>query len=238
MRLTEEEWRNTPYPAELLRHVEERATPRQLRLFACHCCKRLLPLLTRATVRHALETADRFADGRASAEELTAAHAAVRKALAQAPLRTKWEQALMAVLHAASPKLGLYNVMTVGRHSAYALDADWSDPLMAAHEPVHQRPPRLEESRFQCQVLRDVFPFRSESIDRSWLTWEGGEVVRLARGIYDEERFHELYVLGDALEEAGCGSEALLMHARQGGPHFRGCWLVDAVLQAAGLLPA
>ena len=37
-------------------------------------------------------------------------------------------------------------------------------------------------------------------------------------------------ILGDALEEAGCGNEDVLKHCRSDKPHVRGCWVVDFVL--------
>jgi hypothetical protein len=54
--------------------------------------------------------------------------------------------------------------------------------------------------------------------------------AKLARSIYQEERFHDLPVLADALEEAGCTDADILAHCRQPGSHVRGCWVVDAIL--------
>jgi hypothetical protein len=39
--------------------------------------------------------------------------------------------------------------------------------------------------------------------------------------------------LGDALEEAGCSDEEILAHLRGPGPHVRGCWVVDLLLNKA-----
>jgi hypothetical protein len=39
-----------------------------------------------------------------------------------------------------------------------------------------------------------------------------------------------LPVLADALEEAGCDDREFLAHLRGGGPHCRGCFVVDALL--------
>jgi hypothetical protein len=66
--------------------------------------------------------------------------------------------------------------------------------------------------------------------DPAWGLWQGGVVVTLAQAIYEEERFQDLPVLGDALEEFGCADTALLAHCHQGGPHVRGCWALDAAL--------
>ena len=53
---------------------------------------------------------------------------------------------------------------------------------------------------------------------------------RLARLIYDEHAFGDLPVLADALEDAGCRDEVILEHLRDGGPHARGCFALDACL--------
>jgi hypothetical protein len=45
-----------------------------------------------------------------------------------------------------------------------------------------------------------------------------------------EARRHSLPILPDALMDAGCDSEELLNHYRSGGPHVRGCWVVDLIL--------
>lgn len=47
-----------------------------------------------------------------------------------------------------------------------------------------------------------------------WLTWNDATVPRIAQAIYDEQRFEEMPILADALEEAGCDNEAILRHCR------------------------
>ena len=63
--------------------------------------------------------------------------------------------------------------------------------------------------------------------DPAWLT---RDVVALARGIQSEAAFERLPILADALMEAGCDDADILSHCRGGGPHVRGCWVVDLVL--------
>jgi hypothetical protein len=63
-----------------------------------------------------------------------------------------------------------------------------------------------------------------------FLRWDGGTVPRLARRIYDERRWGDMPLLGDALLDAGCDDEALMQHCRSEGPHVRGCWAIDAIL--------
>ena len=71
-------------------------------------------------------------------------------------------------------------------------------------------------------------PFRPAApAEPAWLT---PTVVAVARGVYDNRRFHDLPVLADALQDAGCEDADWLDHCRTPGAHARGCWVVDAVL--------
>jgi hypothetical protein len=38
-------------------------------------------------------------------------------------------------------------------------------------------------------------------------------------------------ILADALMDAGSADEQILAHCRGDGPHVRGCWVVDLVLE-------
>jgi hypothetical protein len=71
-----------------------------------------------------------------------------------------------------------------------------------------------------------------------WLAWKEGLVRGLAEAAYEERCLPEgtldparLVVLADALEEAGCTEAELLGHLRGSGPHVRGCWALDVVLE-------
>jgi hypothetical protein len=89
------------------------------------------------------------------------------------------------------------------------------------------------ESEAQLALLADVAGtiLCPRTVDPFCLTWNQGTVARLARVLYDERRFDEMPVLGDALEEAGCTDTSLLEHCRNGGPHVVGCWALDLVLR-------
>jgi hypothetical protein len=71
---------------------------------------------------------------------------------------------------------------------------------------------------------------RSVTADPAWLTWNHGTVPAIARHVYDDRAFHDLPILADALEDAGCTNTDLLDHCRGPGPHVRGCWAVDLLL--------
>ncbi|OAI38704.1 hypothetical protein AYO40_01740 [Planctomycetaceae bacterium SCGC AG-212-D15] len=70
-------------------------------------------------------------------------------------------------------------------------------------------------------------PFRSTSISPSCLS---PTVAALARTTYDEGLFDRLPILADALEDAGCNEPTILEHCRGSGPHIRGCWVIDLIL--------
>jgi hypothetical protein len=84
-----------------------------------------------------------------------------------------------------------------------------------------------------ASLLRDIVgnPFRPVALNCSWLGWNDGTVPRIAQGIYDERAFERMPILADALEDAGCDNPDILDHCRNAGPHVRGCWVVDAVLE-------
>jgi hypothetical protein len=84
-------------------------------------------------------------------------------------------------------------------------------------------------SREMCHLVRDIFgnPFRPVTLDPSWRT---STVLALARRLYDSRDFSAMPILSDALMDAGCDHPDVLGHCRGGGPHVRGCWVVDLVL--------
>jgi hypothetical protein len=91
----------------------------------------------------------------------------------------------------------------------------------------------------QTRLLREIMghPFRPPAARASpAAAWEGG-LVRLAQAVYAERSLSggtfdraRLAVLADALDEAGADAE-LADHCRGTGPHVRGCWAVDVVLE-------
>jgi hypothetical protein len=91
--------------------------------------------------------------------------------------------------------------------------------------------PYLPHRRFVSPFLvRDVVgnPFRRTTVELAWRT---PTVLSLSRGIYEERAFDRCAILADALEDAGCDNADVLGHLRTGGPHVRGCWAVDLLLE-------
>jgi len=95
---------------------------------------------------------------------------------------------------------------------------------------------RLVEKSVSADLLREVFfdPWAEQppNVDPNWLAWNNQTVPKLARTIYEDRRFDLMPILADALEDAMCNDSALVGHCRQEAQHFRGCWALDAILEA------
>jgi hypothetical protein len=96
--------------------------------------------------------------------------------------------------------------------------------------------PGWKPARIRQAVLLREFsgnPFRPVPFAPAW---RSATVVALAQAAYNERDLSghldctRLAVLADALEEAGCTDQKVLEHLRGPGPHFRGCFALDAVL--------
>jgi hypothetical protein len=212
--MTEAEWLSTQDTSAMERYLSERDPPpnsRKCRLFACACARRAWRFLPEGAWREAIEIGERFADGQAIETELKR----INQSLALA-----W-----------SPKLTfLFPLVAL---PIAALASLTMDQLGLVRRGVQRLWPTRAEADAQRELLRDIFgnPFRPALIDPHWLAWQGGFISQLARMIYEERRWEDLGILGDALEDAGCRDETMLSHCRDhGGPHARGCWLVDALL--------
>jgi hypothetical protein len=111
------------------------------------------------------------------------------------------------------------------------LDPHWEeggDPKYGYVWIADEHNPRADEA--ECLALaRCIFrnKFRPTALDPSWRT---DTAVSLAKRMYDSRDFGVMPILADALQDAGCDSDDILEHCRGPGPHVRGCWVVDAVL--------
>ena len=80
-------------------------------------------------------------------------------------------------------------------------------------------------------IVADVFgPVKVRLPSPAWRT---ATVLDVARRVREERDVLAMFVLGDALEDAGCDDQCLLDHCRSGEPHVRGCWALD-LLEEAG----
>jgi hypothetical protein len=211
---------------------------RKLRLFACACCRAVWPLLPDPRSRKAVEVAERYADGLATARQLHAA--------SQSPYRGVPPRAHCG-MNACRP-----DAADAANHAPWdvATDDGGSIDLGIRHA--------------QAVLLRDVVPGPGGSAGRRAPPWPTRDVLAVARAAYRGRRPDgtlepdALAALSDALEEAGCRDAPLLFHLRglvrdhawahyhpaavadraayvpRRGPHVRGCWALDVVLGLAG----
>jgi hypothetical protein len=227
--MTEAEWRACTDPDEMLDQLGSKAGERKLQLFTVACCRRIWASLgesgARERSRHAVEVAERFAEGQATTEELAAARldaeAAAREAAADFLARhDRGAEGAASAREAAYLAASETISHTVSRAAAAA----------ANHIPFPQ--PYFEERKGQVALVRDIFgnPFRLVSLDSRWLT---PAVVGLARTIYEERAFDRMPALAGTLRDAGCDNEDLLGHCQEPGEHARGCWVLDLLLGKA-----
>jgi hypothetical protein len=267
--MTEEEWLACTDPAAMLKFLHGRVSDRKLRLFACACCRRAWPLTAGATGPQAqavarawgaVEVAEGFADGAATAEALAEACRGADDAAfdldvgpASGASTAAQVYAALAALCASTAAGRPVACRTVGSEGAYADDLSVAaHAAYAAYEAALAFAGRYDfradpaahgrhdaEQAAQAALLREVAgnPFRRVALDPSWLSWQGGTVPRQAQAASDERDLPSghlaparLAVLADALEDAGCDNLDILAHLRGPGPHVRGCWPVDLLL--------
>jgi hypothetical protein len=219
--MTETQWPTCQSPEAMLNALTDEASPRKLRLYAVGCCRRIWHLLHDDRCRHAVEVAQRFVDGRATAFDLEAAGRTV------AGVARVWGDVGSAVARSTFALGGAAWAATRASAWLAAWDAAW-DARVVARDQVRGTDWEKERA-WQAGLLRDLVgdPFRPLSVEPTWLT---PDVLRLARVIYDESRFGEMPYLADALLDAGCDDDALLEHCHGREPHYRGCWVIDLLL--------
>jgi hypothetical protein len=194
-----------------------KTTERKLRLFTCACCRAIWPLLTDERSRRAVETAERFADGIATEEELRQADRLADDAWNEL-WGTRGKAAAQMAWYVSAP-------YSLARNAVWGFDSAIVGPLSAVllrdvfGNPFRPGPPRKKQAARLWNTKLE-----------SWLAWNDSTVGRIAQAVYDERGFDRMPILADALEDAGCSDPDILDHCRQPGEHVRGCWVVDLLL--------
>jgi hypothetical protein len=233
--MTEQDWQRCTAPQKMLEFLQGsgKLSERKARLFGVACSRRIWHLMVDERSRRSIDVAEQFADGAAGKESLAKARddgqsahsealSAVRGGNACFNLSASWIAYRVARTKAA-------------RGAQDAIDfcpfAVSGVPRQAANQT------HLAELRALADMLRDILgplPFRPVALDPAWLT---PSVVKLAQVAFDKRELpsghlaaERLANLANSLEEAGCHDVEILGHLRGPRPHFRGCWVVDAVL--------
>ncbi|MGF1583090.1 MAG: hypothetical protein ACFCD0_27535 [Gemmataceae bacterium] len=235
---------------ELLRQRQiQGIRPRQYRLLACALARWLEPLILGSACRQAIAKAEQFADGECTRKELAQAEAKAwddwrRQPGPADPDEAARATALRAEQEAAWTALravrgGFRNTITQIVEVKYHQIVQSSPPglwpkLLAAIDAIEDQVAsslipyaHLETATIIEEVLGPRIPPSGISTFRKW---NGGTLVRLATTIYQSQNFADLAILADALEEAGCSDEYTLEHCRTRGTHYRGCWVLDWIL--------
>lgn len=206
--MREAEWLTCGVSDRMLRRIRRTASPRKARLFGVACGYRVWDYLSDPRSRAAVEVAERFADGRATADDLRMA----RDARPPGKAAHEWDGGyLFHYLTADDPREAL-KYWRIGLRTGQKAGLKWRPQLVALGH-----------------LVRCVFgnPYRTVAGDPAWRT---STAVALAAHMYESRDFSALPVLADALQDANCDSGELLDHCRSPGPHVRGCWVVDFVL--------
>ena len=247
--MTEDEWLECTDPAPMLDFLRGKATDRKLRLFACACCRRIWHFMTDMRSREAVAGTELFADGQINEDEYIAVMGPARD-VGKFETVGGANQPSASAIHAATAAYFSGRTVDMTRWVAdhvYFLpdDSQQSDTSFdVLHSAKHavwavnagKQDTRCNERAAHSNLLRDIFgnPFRPVVLD---LARRKPTVTALAQAAYDERIQPSgtldparLAVLADSLEEAGCDNADILAHLRGPGPHVRGCWVVDLLL--------
>jgi hypothetical protein len=215
--MSEQQWLACADPGAMLESILPRASSRKLILFATECCRRHWSWLEDQRHREVVEAAERLADGLATDSEFDEAMQPIVDLWAKLPPAEVWHAsqfATAAVRHLGTPGGAFFaaNYLARGLRDLAATRA---------------------EETVQCGMIRDLIgqPFQPICFSSAWLAHDAPRAIQLARSIYDERRFGDVPLLAEVLEESGCNVKVAIEHCKGPDPHFRGCWVVDALLQ-------
>jgi hypothetical protein len=217
--MTEAEWLAATDPGPVLNAIRPSGTERKLRLLLVHSARLLWDRLTLPEFREAIEVAEQYIEGRASAAALKNANSRIYDVAMNrnaSPERVEWWDRLRengdTLFVALGPTFSVQGLERLERTNSWRSIARF----------IPDRLPGL---------FRELFgplPFRPVAFDPAWRT---ADALLLARGVYDDRAFDRLPILADALQDAGCDADDLLNHLRDAtAPHARGCWALDLVL--------
>jgi hypothetical protein len=202
----EEEWLQTTNPRSMAGFVRGKGSDRRRRWLACACAEACLrDFNDNDALMAALRVAQRTADGPSENPDRLEVLERFR-----ASEYFDWRDEYLPIL-ACGTREDVERAPVV-MFEQYAFN-------------IYINPRAIVPSLFRC-----VFgnPFRPVAFDPRWRT---SDVVGLARAIYDDKAFDRMPILADALMDAGCEEEQIIAHCRGDGPHVRGCWVVDLILE-------
>jgi hypothetical protein len=220
--MTKAQWLKCGDPDKLLELLSKPMKERKLRLFATACVRRVWEMLPDKLFRDAVIATEQYAD-----DEITHKRCvALKNRCKQLTSTPHWNR--RAAPETSTAALAATDCLTQEPLAA-AVGGAWYAALAEARTDSAKG--RLWEAvrAEQVNLLREIFgnPFQKPRFNKKWRT---DTVVTLARQMYEARDFSAMPILADALQDADCQNEDILNHCRGGGPHVRGCWVVDLVL--------
>jgi hypothetical protein len=239
--MTEQEWLTSTYVGTMLEVLRGHPSNRKLRLLAVAALRALGDELSvDARTRNAIDVAERFTDGEATAAELTAAEAAARAARIEAEQRasesgsaveaaeetvrllssackaawTALDKAKAASVWCASV-VGLRELKRTGRSVFGAGDANDPIPLQAWRHCRNA----WEAAEAAWRILQQFDSFRESARrarETSETAWQGVEAARVA--------WASLPPGGGVSIKLQAISSQLVLHVRPGEEEARGAW--------------
>jgi len=237
--MTEADWMESSDVVFMLEYLKPDGRERKTWLLKCAYCRDAWHLLSDSDSRHAIEVAERIADGSVTTQELNNALREANRAVGRAsyqgggihdaayPAHTAAHAAYCTASNSELFAVGIARAVCIalasaagvtGRHQRYSRESKGNYDAAQIHA-------RAELAKLTRCVVGN--PLRPVTLDPFWLT---STVTALATGIYEQRAFDRLPILADALQEAGCENEDVLSHCRGEGPHARGCWVIDLIL--------
>jgi biotin carboxyl carrier protein len=236
----------------MLQYVQGRIAGRQFQLFTSACLRRIWGQLLHEQARKGINALERFADGEGNLDDFNEAIVEIKSPLIgtiyRAPrpdacpyvsvgsvVRTNSVVALIEALKLFNEIIAECSGMVVEVCLNNADIVEYNATLFRLIPTLPIEHPDGERQS-QAALLRDIVgnPFHTLVFNPAWRTPEVMSIARsgylerlLPAGLLDIVR---LAVLADALEDAGCNDLVLLDHLRGPGPHVRGCWAVDLLL--------
>ncbi len=219
------------------------ASPARFTRFIVACAARMRHVPVGELTAKFLETFQSYAEGRATLDALRAHFSEMHAGRVKGQRRAA---DYLAFLGGETPLEAGHACWNLSGAAAWALakdsialtckdttEDDWFEWSFSGGppDPLYQATARAEGCA-QAELLREVIgnPFRPTRVDLTWLRWNDGVVVRLARQIYADNTFDQIPLVADALEDAGCSERHILDHLRGASAHVRGCWAVDLIL--------
>lgn len=217
--MTEHDWLSCLDPQLMLAwlHQQGKLSDRKASHFAVGCSRRVVLMIRGEQSRKAIEVANRLSANRATERQR------------DPDVRGKGDNRQVA--HATTAYASGSDCFV----AAQAIAAEASRVFAGLAGVKERDRAKADEEAAQASVLRDLLaPFHTASFDPAWRT---PAVLDLAQAAYSDRDLPSGHLRPDclveltvALAEAGCKDAELLAHLRSEGPHYRGCWSLDAVL--------